>query len=382
MATQQLAETDFDRMVDHFMSEIRAGRLTADGCLETYPQLAGELRLSLAVAGSLAAARQLAMRPAARDALEERVRVAMATRPARRPAPPPARAAFTRWLQIAAATLLAIVVLGVGVATASASSLPGDLLYPVKRWGESALLQLATGPDRVDALLNSAQRRLEEFEALSARGVVEVILLDEFAAHVQDAVDASEALYDDQREVALQRVVDVVTRGLETAMVTTGATYTDLDDATDVILSLRASALRRLRPAPAPAPESARTLTPRRTRTPTQTPTRTPTASRTSQRTATAEPQDRGAPGGGPSSTPPGRGTPGIGLTRTPPGQGTPPVPHSVTATPTPPKPSPPGQGTPGGGQTSTPPGQGTPGGGQTSIPPGQESKTPKTKTP
>jgi len=376
MATQRPPETDFERMLDYFMTEIQAGRLTADGCLATVPQLAGELRLSLALAGSLAAARQAAMRPAARDALEERLRARMAERPARRRIRRPARAALTRWLQISAATLLAIVVLGVGVATASASSLPGDLLYPVKRWGESVLLQLATGPGRVGALLDSAQRRLEEFEALSDRGVVDVMLLEEFAAHAQDATAASEALRDDQRAEALHRVVALVTLGQQTALDTADEAGADLSGAADALSGLRASAWRKL--LSSPAPESTRTQTPHPTRRSTRTPTSTPTSSRTPQRTATPGPPDWVTPGDRPPLTPPGRGTPGAGLTWTPPGRGTPLVPQIVTPTPRPPRPSPPGQGTPGSGQTSTPSGRGD----SDDTPPGQEPKPTKSKTP
>jgi len=370
MATPRPPETDFERMLDYFMTEIHAGRLTADGCLAMYPQLTGELRLSLAVAGSLAAARQAAVRPAARDALEERLRARMAERPARRRARRPA------WLPIAAATLLAIVVLGVGVATASASSLPGDLLYPVKRWGESVLLQLATGPGRVGALLDSAQRRLEEFEALSDRGVVDVMLLEEFAAHAQDATAASEALRDDQRAEALHRVVALVTLGQQTALDTADEAGADLSGAADALSGLRASAWRKL--LSSPAPESTRTQTPHPTRRSTRTATSTPTSSRTPRRTATPGPPDWVTPSDRPPSTPPGRGTPGAGLTWTPSGRGTPPVPQIVTPTPRPPRPSPPGQGTPGRGQTSTPSGQGD----SDVTPPGQEPKPTKSKTP
>lgn len=376
MATQRPPETDFDRMLDYFMSEIQAGRLTADGCLATYPQLTGELRLSLVAAGSLAAARQAAMRPAARDAIEERLRAHMAKRPALPLTSRPTQAALTQWLQIAAALLLVTVVLGAGIATASASSLPGDLLYPVKRWGESVLLQLATGPDRVGALLDSAQQRLAEFEALSDGGVVDVTLLEEFEADAQDAIAASEALSDAQREEAFRRVVALVTLGQQMALDTADKAGADLSSAADAISDLRSWAWRKL--LSSPAPDSTRTPTPHPTRRSTRTPTRTPTSSHTPWRVATPGPPAWVTPSDRPPLTPPERGMPGSGLTWTPSGRGTPPVPQSVTPTPTPPRPSPPGQGTPGSGLTSTPSERGD----SSVTPPGQESKPTKSKTP
>jgi hypothetical protein len=314
------------------------------------------------------------MRPAARDAIEERLRARMVKQPAPPPTSRPTQVALTQWLQIAAALLLVTVVLGAGIATASASSLPGDLLYPVKRWGESVLLQLATGPDRVGALLDSAQRRLEEFEALSDRGVVDVTLLGEFEADAQDAIAASEALSDAQREEAFHRVVALVTLGQEMALDTADEAGADLSSAADAISDLRAWAWRKL--LSSPAPES--TQTPHPTRRSTRTPTSPRTSSHTPWRTVTPGPPAWVTPSDRPPLTPPGRGTPGAGLTWTPSGLGTPPVPQSATPTPTPPRPSPPGQGTPGSGLTSIPSERGD----SSATPPGQESKPTKSKTP
>jgi len=359
MATQRPLETGFDGVLDICASGIRAGQLTVEGCLEIYPRQAAQLRPLLQAALSLTGAQRPAMRDAARDALERRLRARVAEWPASRRASRPARRPAVRWLQLAVPLMVILVVLGAGVVTASASSLPGDLLYPVKRWGESVLVQVASGPGRVDALLSSARRRLEEFDALSLRGVVDAALLEDFAAHAQDAIAASETLSGDRQTETLQDVVALAARGLEAAQDLAVAAGVDLSRATHALSGLRAMAQRRL--LSSPAPESTRTRTPPPARTPTRTPSRTP------RRTATPEPPGRDAPGGGPPLTPPGHGTPGAGLTRTPPGRGTPPMRLSVTSTPEPPKPTPRGQGTPGGGVTA---------------PPGQAPKSTKTKTP
>ncbi len=61
--------------------------------------------------------------------------------------------------------------LGTTAAYAAEASLPGDLLYPVKRGLESARLALSTTEAADDALVVSfADRRLAEIEALTAQG--------------------------------------------------------------------------------------------------------------------------------------------------------------------------------------------------------------------
>ncbi|MBK9749413.1 MAG: hypothetical protein IPO91_21895 [Chloroflexi bacterium] len=72
-----------------------------------------------------------------------------------------------RW---AAAAVLILVILSGGLTAASASAVPGDTLYPVKRAVEQVELVFArTSADRAEVLLQQARRRAEEALVLTVR---------------------------------------------------------------------------------------------------------------------------------------------------------------------------------------------------------------------
>ncbi|HLF27432.1 MAG TPA: DUF5667 domain-containing protein [Anaerolineae bacterium] len=420
--------TDFDRVLDFCLDEIRAGRLTPDACLQQFPQLRGQLEPLLKVAAPFAHLPRPAMPSAARAALEQRLRARLVDLPAPRPAPRPSRSSFPRWLPIAAAVSFAILIAGAGTVAAAANSLPGDFLYPVKRLSESVAVQLASEANQADLHLAWAQRRLTEFETLSDRGVVNVTLLDEAVTESQQAILASDALGETQQTAALAQAeafytsaISIVSSVRERAPETALA---GLDQALDALRVGLASAIDHRPPLPndEPTPTSTPTPTPTPTPGPSSTSTdlpgeeNTPTPGQgTPGRGLTKTPDEaeptpgipsptrtppgQGTPGGGltqtpdegeatpgipaPTRTPPGQGTPGGGLTQTPPPQDTATSPPAPTATPAPqdtpitePTRTPPGQGTPGGGLTNTPPGQGTPGGGNPNTP--KPTHTPK----
>ena len=359
-------DTDFDSVLEFCLGEIQVGRLTRDECLERYPDLAARLQPLLKVAAVAMAAPRLAMRSDARDALERRLRSRMAELPAPRRTPVRPRLAALRWVSVAAAAVV-VAAISFGTAAAAAASLPGDLLYPVKRWSESVALQAARDATRVYLRLEWAQRRLNEFQALTARGVVDVALLDEFEAETTAAIAASDTLGEPLRVEALGQVAAIHTTAIEVVSSVRERVPEDalagLDRALAALTAARQSALNRLPPSRTPSP----TTTATSSSIPTPTLTESPDASES------PTPPGQGTPGTGLTKTPAGQGTPGGGLTKTPSGQGTPQ--GGPTRTP-------PGQGTPGGGQSVTPPGQGTPGGGPPNPPPTHEPKPTKTPKP
>jgi len=72
-----------------------------------------------------------------------------------------------RWT---AAAVLILVILSGGITAASASSVPGDVLYPVKRAAEQVELVIATSPEqRAEVFLKQARRRAEEALVLTVR---------------------------------------------------------------------------------------------------------------------------------------------------------------------------------------------------------------------
>jgi len=90
-----------------------------------------------------------------------------------------------RW---AAAACLALAVAIIGTATASATSLPGDTLYPVKRLVEQGLLALTSDGREVTLRLDLAGRRLDEFEKLLKRGEVRTETLDDAAEQMNSTL--------------------------------------------------------------------------------------------------------------------------------------------------------------------------------------------------
>jgi len=333
-------DTDFDSVLEFCLGEIQVGRLTRDECLERYPDPAARLQPLLKVAAVAMAAPRLAMRSAARDALERRLRSRMAELPAPRRTPVRPRLAARRWVSVAAAAVV-VAAISFGTAAAAAASLPGDLLYPVKRWSESVALQTTSDATRVYLHLEWAQRRLTEFRSLTARGVVDVTLLDEFEAETTAAIAASDTLGEPLRVEALGQVAAIHTTAIEVVSSVRERMPVDalagLDRALAALTAARQSALNRLPP----------------------TPTSSPTATGTSSPTPTPAPMLPESTVGSESFTPPGQGTPGTGLTKTPAGQGT-----------------------PGSGLTKTPSGQATPGGGPPNPPPTHEPKPTKTPKP
>ncbi len=104
-----------------------------------------------------------------------------------------ARSAGVRLAQgIVAVLLLAVVVLGGGVAVARAAynSLPGEPLYPVKQVLEEGKVMLAFSPERKAELhLEIAQERLRELQLIAQRGdETEVAkIAADLEAHLQEA---------------------------------------------------------------------------------------------------------------------------------------------------------------------------------------------------
>jgi len=353
--------TDFDSVVDFCLREIRAGRLAAEYCLNLYPDAADRLRPILLAAANLDRASSLSairMRPAARDALALRLRAQLSHMPSpRAPRSPVSRRGLWRWVPVAAAFALALMMVGGGVVAASGNAVPGDALYPVKRWSESIAVQSASGEQRASRYLDLAQRRLDEFDTLAQRGVIDTAVLNEVAAETQNAIAIAAALDPAQRSRALERAAglqsaaisvvsavrahapeaarDGLDRALAAMMATLDETRSDVRDAATATPAKRASST--------PSVSASATSTPR------------PSGSATVALPSTPVP---GAPGNGSTRTPPGQGTPGGGLTQTP---------RPTQA----PRPTPPGHGTPGGGLTKTLSGQGTPGG-PPNTPPGQ----------
>lgn len=282
-------------------------------------------------------------------------------------APPPASPAVTaprravpvalRW---AAAVVLIFIIFAGSATLASAASVPGDLLYPVKRAVEQVELAVALQPSqRASIYLQHAQRRAEEALLLTARGK-----------------DAETVITEARQDIVIARQTDP-TLAEAPALEARITAINELLEAADNPPATVPPAGQDEQPE-AGAPVASATTTPSHTPTATATPslTRTlpPTATRTPRPTATETEEPTRTPR--PSRTPrPPRATPSNSLSDTSADQ-------TPTATPTSRRNNPtraptstacPGnscgtnptnapQGTPGGGQSNQP--QGTPNGG------------------
>lgn len=151
--------------------------LTLEAALERFPEFRDELGPLLRTAVLLQARPQIAPSTAFRVASHQRLMAAIQARP-RRPGflgffPLPDRSGLGRlssYPSAVAASLLAFVLLGSLTVTASASALPGELLYPVKLAAESVQLAVSSEPEREQLRLTFAERRLVEALELAARG--------------------------------------------------------------------------------------------------------------------------------------------------------------------------------------------------------------------
>ena len=302
--------SDFDSVLEACAGEMQAGRLTMEQCLARYPGLAAQLEPLLRRAAMIQSLPRPAMRPAARLALEWRLRVRMTRQPATPSRLREPRPMFARWAAVAAALVLAVGVVGAGTLAAAAGSLPGDALYPIKRWSESVTAQFASQPARVDLHLAWAQRRLYEFQELAGRGVVEVALVDDLTAETKEAVASSAGLDESSQASTRERVTELRTSALEVVSRVRERAQDTARAGLDRALSALEDAIDDEPPGVSPGPKA--THTPRPTRTPRPSLSATPT------------PPGQGTPGSGLTQTPSGRGTPGSGLTQTPSGQGTP----------------------------------------------------------
>ncbi|MFQ5873247.1 MAG: DUF5667 domain-containing protein, partial [Dehalococcoidia bacterium] len=169
----------FDDILDDCITRITLQGETVESCLALYPEDAAELEPELRIVEAAARARDYTPSAAAKDrgrlllhAERKRLEEAEATSQA-------PRASWVtrlfqgqlRWAAAAAAVLVFLLGGGTGTVVAAQGSLPGDLLYPVKRISEQARLTFAFSEDSEAKLrLKLAERRAQEISKLVSAG--------------------------------------------------------------------------------------------------------------------------------------------------------------------------------------------------------------------
>ena len=182
---------DFDLVLDEAISRLAAGE-AVDDCLASYPEHARLLEPLLRMAAfsgralanvellsktASAAGKQRLLAAAAQQRLlaataVEHVQAVPQRKRARQSKKPFGRFALpARGLAAAALLLLLLVILGGGLAVVSADSLPGGLLYPVKRATEQIRLFLTVDAQaREELLIEFGQERQAEAAAVLETG--------------------------------------------------------------------------------------------------------------------------------------------------------------------------------------------------------------------
>lgn len=96
---------------------------------------------------------------------------------------------WTYLAKAAAGFVVAMVVAGLVAVPASADSLPGDTLYPVKRQVEAVQRVMALSPEsRAEIYLSQAQTRLEELQQLVEQDEFEESLLDDGFDSINESI--------------------------------------------------------------------------------------------------------------------------------------------------------------------------------------------------
>lgn len=179
----------FEDILEESISAVVDGGQTIDECLARYPQQAADLEPLIRIAVAVREASRLEAAAPFKEWLQQRLlaQVAPQKMPRR-----PFLWGLPRWATATAAVLLAVFVVG-GTVVTSASSLPGDALYPVKTATEGLQLTLARDPDAVaDLHLEFAQRRLAETKALAeALRTIPPSVLDDLMRETQRAEESA-----------------------------------------------------------------------------------------------------------------------------------------------------------------------------------------------
>jgi hypothetical protein len=191
---------ELDSILEQSITQIAEGKARVESCLLAYPAHADELRPLLLVSEAMLSMPKPVMSPEAKariqgELFEAGVAMGLLQRE-RKPLPRPRlRLALPRWhWAYGALAALVIIVLFMATLAGAANALPGSSLYPVKLASEGVWLWVTPARNEPAVHLQLAQRRLEEYKALAARGEHDEALLEAMVAQVDAALDDIENL--------------------------------------------------------------------------------------------------------------------------------------------------------------------------------------------
>lgn len=199
-------KTNPEHLLDACLEAMRAGK-SLDEALRSCPEVASELRPLLQLAAELTALPEPAptmhglMRAMAQAAIAEQT-----------PSQAPQLLRIRFWslpvLARVAASLVAAFLLFWGLTAASSQSVPGNLLYPVKRFTERVQIFLTLGGnDQAELRVVFSERRLAEaLKKHQCDGGIDERLLRAMLDEARSALDGSANLPPEQRGCLISRV--------------------------------------------------------------------------------------------------------------------------------------------------------------------------------
>lgn len=218
---------EFYDIFQQCLEALLGGEVTLEECLQQYPDYADVLKTELQVALLAEQLKSPEMTAEQVDALEKRLLDQMTTTARSKTAaqsvetlsrkrartPRVAWLSLNHWAAKVAIVFLLLFGSGAGLVAASANSLPGEPLYPVKRLWEAILLLFAPLTGQVDDLwLHIAQTRLDEVVALQNEGRFDQQTLADVYTSVANAIAYADLGTTPQIIDYMQRARDVLTK--------------------------------------------------------------------------------------------------------------------------------------------------------------------------
>ncbi len=159
----------FEDILDICLDHIVRDGWTVERCLETYPEHSSQLEPLLRAGRSVSEGTSVEPKADYKQALKRQVQASIHARAAESQRGRPFWTLQRGWALVAVA-LLVVLVGGAGTVTASSSSLPGDVLYPVKTAAERVQGFFTFGDEaKANFYMKLAERRLEEMKSLSEK---------------------------------------------------------------------------------------------------------------------------------------------------------------------------------------------------------------------
>lgn len=210
----------FEDILDNCIYLIKSGQDTIEGCLERHAEIRQELepllRMAICVQDVPPVSASHLFKAQARQRLLGAVEAKRLTSAPRWfPFMSPEWANFGRLLVRAVAVLVVAALLGSGVVAASAKSLPGSLLYPVKVAAERVQMVLTFDKaSRAKLNLKFVERRLGEVKALTAKSRGKNIArpLLEMNRNLEEAQKEGSGVSGEQRQKVLQKIIEITER--------------------------------------------------------------------------------------------------------------------------------------------------------------------------